>query len=64
MERHVAGPQHPGGALAALNFSYRQDAEADRADAAALARAHGFTLEQAGVAPFRVWDGTVFVFRR
>jgi SAM-dependent methyltransferase len=65
--RHVAGAARvlrPGGALAVLNFSYRGDRAADRADAAALAAAHGFTLEQDGTAPFGVWDGTAFVLRR
>ncbi len=66
-DRHVAGAARllrPGGALAVLNFSYRGNQAADRADAATLAAAHGFALEQAGVAPFSVWDGTAFVFRR
>jgi len=65
--RHVAGAARvlrPGGALVVLNFSYRGDKAADRADAAALAAAHGFILEQDGIAPFSVWDGTAFVLRR
>ena len=65
--RHVAGAARvlrPGGALVVLNFSYRGDRAADRADAAALAAAHGFALEQDGAAPFDVWDGTAFVLRR
>ncbi len=65
--RHVAGAARvlrPGGALVVLNFSYRGDRAADRADAAALAAAHGFALEQDGIAPFGVWDGTAFVLRR
>jgi SAM-dependent methyltransferase len=65
--RHVSGAARvlrPGGALAVLNFSYRGDRAADRADAAALATAHGFALEQDGAKPFGVWDGTAFVLRR
>ena len=65
--RHVAGAARvlrPGGALVVLNFSYRGDRAADRADAAALAAAHGFILEQDGAQPFGVWDGTAFVLRR
>ena len=67
VDRHVAGAARalrPGGALAVLNFSYRGDGEADRADAAALSAAHGFTLERDGSAPFKLWDGTAFVLRR
>jgi len=67
VDRHVEGAARvlrPGGALAVLNFSYRGDEAADRADAVALAGAHGLTLEQAGAAPFSVWDGTAFVLRR
>ena len=65
--RHVAGAARvlrPGGALVVLNFSYRGTGAADRADAPALAAAHGFTLEQDGATPFGVWDGTAFVLRR
>jgi len=67
VDRHVEGAARvlrPGGALAVLNFSYRGNKAADRADAVALAGAHGLTLEQAGAAPFSVWDGTAFVLRR
>jgi len=67
LDRHVEGAARvlrPRGALVVLNFSYRGDRLADRADATALAAAHGFALEQAGIAPFRIWDGTAFVFRR
>ncbi len=67
VDRHVAGAGRvlrPGGALVVLNFSYRGNRAADRADAAALAKAHGFILERDGVAPFSVWDGTAFVLRR
>lgn len=49
----------PGAALAILNWSY-----GDEADATALAEAHGFTVELAGERPFRLWDGRAFVFRR
>ena len=67
VDRHVAGAARvlrPEGALVVLNFSYRGDRAADHADAAALAAAHGFALEQDGAAPFSVWDGTAFVLRR
>ncbi len=63
---HLAGAARalrPGGALVILNLSYRADPAQDLADALAW-QAHGFTLEIAGTRPFRVWDGTAFVFRR
>ncbi len=65
--RHVAGAARalrPGGALAILNLSYRADPAADRRDAEAWAAANDMRLEQAGSAPFQVWDGTAFVLRR
>ena len=63
--RHVAGAARalrPGGALVVLNLSYRGDHAADLADAQAWC-AHGFALERAGDRPFRLWDGTAWVFR-
>ena len=66
-ERHAAGAARalrPGGALAVLNLSYRQDLAADRADAAGWAARHGFALTRAGERPFALWDGAVFVLRR
>lgn len=66
-EAHVAGAARalrPGGALAVLNLSYRGDPDLDRADAARWAGAHGLALQAAGAAPFALWDGVAFVFRR
>ena len=66
-DRHAAGTARvlrPGGALAVLNLSYRDDPAADRADAEGWAAAHGFSLGVAGETPFTVWDGTAFVLRR
>jgi 2-polyprenyl-3-methyl-5-hydroxy-6-metoxy-1,4-benzoquinol methylase len=66
-EAHVADAARalrPGGALAALNLSYRGDPERDRADAARWAEAHGMALEVAGARPFALWDGGAFVLRR
>ncbi|MBC7801170.1 MAG: class I SAM-dependent methyltransferase, partial [Gemmatimonadaceae bacterium] len=67
VDAHFAGAARvlrAGGALVVLNFSYRGDRDADRADAAGLADRHGFTVEQAGATPFGVWDGAAYVFRR
>jgi len=66
-DHHVAGAARalrPGGALVILNLSYRNDPAQDRADADDWARAHGFTLDVAGSAPFALWDGTAWVLRR
>ena len=63
--RHVSGAARalrPGGALVVLNLSYRGDPGADRADAEGWAAMGGLALRDHGT-PFRVWDGTAFVFR-
>ncbi len=63
-ERHVAEAARvlrDGGALAILNFSYRGDPEADRADAVSWSARHGFQLRHAGVTPFACWDGAAYV---
>ena len=64
-DHHIAGAARvlrPGGALAVLNLSYREDAAADQSDARAWATTHGLTLSTAGAAPFALWDGTAYVF--
>ncbi len=61
-ERHIADAARvlrPGGAVAIFNLSYR-GVDADRAEASAWARTHGFSLGCDGVQPFRLWDGKVF----
>ena len=61
--RHVAdaaGLLEPGGALAIFNYSYRGDLDADRADIARLAAAHGFAIERNGTRDFSLWDGATF----
>jgi predicted TPR repeat methyltransferase len=50
----------PGGHFVILEFSYRDNIEADRADVRALAQAHGFDLRVAGSRPFTIWDGAAF----
>jgi SAM-dependent methyltransferase len=54
----------PGGALLILNFSYRGDSEADRADVARVASEHHFVLERAGTRDFALWDGVTFLLRK
>ncbi len=65
--RHVAdaaGLLEPGGALAIFNYSYRGDLDADRADLARLAAAHGFAIERNGTSDFSLWDGATFLLRK
>ena len=54
----------PGGYFVVLNFSYREQLERDRADAAELAARHGFLVEQLGEQPFSLWNGAVYSLRR
>jgi SAM-dependent methyltransferase len=54
----------PGGTLVVLNFSYRGDTGADRADIRQLADEIGFDILQNGARPFALWDGLAFVLRR
>jgi SAM-dependent methyltransferase len=54
----------PGGTLVILNFSYRGDTGADRADLRRLADEIGFDILQNGARPFALWDGLAFVLRR
>lgn len=64
--RHIRGAARalrPGGALCILNFSYRADDAADRADAEAWAADAGLALTCLG-RPFALWDGAAYVLRR
>jgi SAM-dependent methyltransferase len=54
----------PGGHLAILNYSYRDDFEADRRDLDRLAQAHGLEVVRRGTRDFVLWDGASFVLRR
>jgi predicted TPR repeat methyltransferase len=65
--RHVAdaaGLLAPGGAMAILNYSYRGDLDADRADIARLATAHGYAIERNGTSDLSLWDGATFLLRK
>jgi predicted TPR repeat methyltransferase len=64
MLREAARVLSPTGHFVALNFSYRDDLARDRAEAAELARRHGFVLEVCGERPFRLWNGSLFVFKK
>ena len=53
----------PGGALVILNMSYETD-DHDDVLARDLAETHGFDLAHTDRQPFRLWDGSAFVFLR
>ena len=64
-ERHFAEAARvlrPRAALAILNFSYRGDQAADAAQAMQWAHRHGLEVRHCGVAPFRLWDASAYVF--
>ena len=46
-----------------MNFSYKDDVAADRAELERLCGATGFDLEVAGQQPFELWDGDAFLCR-
>jgi 2-polyprenyl-3-methyl-5-hydroxy-6-metoxy-1,4-benzoquinol methylase len=50
----------PGGDFVLLNYSYRDNLAADRAEFQKRCRALGFTLAVNGAQPFRFWDGVAF----
>lgn len=54
----------PGGSLAILNYSYRDDFEADRADLDRLAERHRLEMVRRGTRDFVLWDGPSFVLQR
>jgi SAM-dependent methyltransferase len=53
-----------GGHLAILNYSYRDDFEADRRDLDRLAQTHGLEIVRRGTRDFVLWDGASYVLRR
>lgn len=54
----------PGGDLAILNHSYRDDIGADIADLESAALRHGLETVELGARPFASWDGALFHLRR
>ena len=54
----------PGGELVVLEFSYRDDLDADRLDVASLAGAAGFDVVVDGERPFTLWNGAAFRLRK
>ena len=60
----IARVVRPGGTLAILNLSYRNDPAQDSADLARWARTYGLLVEADGVAPFKIWDARAFIIRK
>ena len=66
VEHHFAEARRvlrPGGDFVILNFSYRDDPAADRADVDRLAAAHGFDVLIDGTFPFALWNGAAWRMR-
>ena len=67
VERHFAEAHRvlrAGGELVILNYSYGDDAAADRAAVRALAGAHGFAVVLDGERAFELWDGAAWRLRK
>lgn len=67
VEKHFAEAARvlrPSGHLLILNFSYRGDLAADRADIARLASDTSFAVLRDGTRDFRLWDGVAFLFAK
>jgi len=62
--REAARVLRPGGNFIVLNFSYRGDETADRAEVLRLASEAGFDILVSGERPFVLWDGLAFHLRR
>jgi hypothetical protein len=54
----------PSGRLLVFNWSYRGDAAADEAEAAAYADQLGLRVARAGETPFAIWDARGWLFER
>ena len=66
-ERHLRGAARvlrPGGDVLILNFSYRGNLDADRADLARMAAETGFSVRRNGMRDFTLWDGAAFHLRK
>jgi SAM-dependent methyltransferase len=62
--REVARVLRPGGDFSILNYSYRNDSEADWAEIERLSEENGLVLETGGFQTFSFWDGVAFLCRR
>jgi SAM-dependent methyltransferase len=54
----------PGGSLLIMNYSYRDDLDRDREDAAENAARAGLTLVCNGTRDTEIWDGVTFLLRK
>ncbi len=67
VDRHFADAARvltPGGHFALLNFSYRDDPDADRREVRALADRHGFAVEVDGARLLSLWDALAWKLRK
>jgi SAM-dependent methyltransferase len=62
--REIARTLKPRGDFLLVNYSYRSDVAADRAEIARLALSTGFRVLRSDERPFGCWDGRVFHLRK
>jgi len=53
-----------GGTIVVLNFSYRSEPDADRAELTHFTEANGLRVVQHGALPFKLWDAKAFVLEK
>jgi SAM-dependent methyltransferase len=52
------------GRFVLFNYSYLGDPLSEKVEVASLAGSHGFMVEAAGVKPFRIWDGVLYMLKK
>ncbi len=52
------------GRFVLFNYSYLGDPLSEKVEVASLAGSHGFMVEAAGVKPFRIWDGLLYMLQK
>jgi ubiquinone/menaquinone biosynthesis C-methylase UbiE len=62
--REAARVLTAGGSFLILNYSYRKDADADRAEIAQLAAECGLIVRRNGTSDFTLWDGETYLLQR
>ena len=54
----------PDARLLMMNYSYRENTDADRADIARIAQQHNLAIERNGTRDLALWDGVAFLLRK